>query len=212
VAVASVLVLVLTNAPYFLAHPEAWRHFSEANLEVGFYDYGSGNHGFTYLVYVLARGLGVDGSEEGWARFNLAWRLAGLGGLSLVVLAVKRAPVVVGGATKILGHFVTYPHIWEHHASGTLVAGALLVVGLVSAEDGRPRRLLPIALLAMALLALPTPFALLGPRPGLWSLGERALLPLSKAGPTVLLLVVGVAALLSHHPSQNSPSPKSQSR
>jgi len=197
VAVTSVLVLVLANVPHFLAHPEAWRHFSEANLEVGFRDYDSGNHGFTYLIYVLARALGVDGSEEAWANFNLVWRLLALGGVSLVVLAAQRAPVVVGGAAMLFGHFLTYPHVWEHHASGILVAGALLVVGLVSEEDGRlPRVLLPLALLAMTILALPTPFALLGPRPGLWSLGERVVLPLSKAVPTALLLGVAVAALL----------------
>jgi hypothetical protein len=48
---------------------------------------------------------------------------------------------------------------------------------------------------ALLLLALPTPFHLLGTRPSQWPAYGRYLLPLSKAVPTLVLLGVGVTAL-----------------
>jgi len=199
-AVALGIVLV-TTLPYFLAHPADWRTFAAANLGAPADGLDVGNFGLVYLLYVGAVAIGGDGLRDGWPVFLPIWRLAVLGVTALLVLVARRPSVLVGAVVMVLAHFLSYAHVWEHHMSAVLILGLLLVLELERRPG--PRLELPLTGAALLLLALPSPFGLLNPAPpgtsaeaaAAWPLGLRALLPLSKVLPTVLLYAVGVSRL-----------------
>ncbi len=196
VSAVALTALVATNLGYFLGNRGSWERFREFTLEAAAGQNG-GNHGLVYVFYLAGRDLGVDWTAERFGMFIVAWRLLVLGTLSLLVLVARDSPLKIGAATMLLAQFVTYPQAWEHHSSGVLAIGLLLVCGLAN-RNGRQRgrhALLGLAVAALFLLALPTPFYILGPRPSLWPAYGRYLLPLSKAVPTLLLLSVGGMAI-----------------
>ena len=67
----------------------------------------------------------------------------------------------------LLAFFVAYFHTWEHHYSGVMLAATALLLPGAGAVTGPRQRVL---LLLIALVALPTPYAMLSPGPS-WSLG-----------------------------------------
>ncbi len=140
------------SIPYFLLSPGDWQAFYALNArsEAGMH---SGNYGLVYLVYLLAGDLGLQPLLTGWSGVTLIIRLLALGGTAWLVLASRNRCVVTGAVAMLLAHFVSYPHVWEHHASGILLLAALLLTTGLAEKRG-----LPVIIGSIVLLALPTPF------------------------------------------------------
>jgi hypothetical protein len=149
-----------------------------------------------------------------------SWRSLVLGGTALLVLFGRARGALVGAIAMLLAHFVSYVHVWEHHASGIIVLGVLLLVilqrrmrqdvGRASARGKPPVASLVdgvafgVAAVATVILALPSPFALFDtvkdphvwdPSVG-WSLGVRVALAGSKAVPSAVLFLVALREAL----------------
>jgi hypothetical protein len=191
------------NLPAFVAHPDQWRSFYEQNFVQPIGGLDSGNHGLLYVVYLAVRDLGGRWTPAAWRETTALWQLAVLGGTAwLAFLSRHRERVLLGGAALLLAHFLSYVHVWEHHASGVVPAALLVLLALARApEQNRPS--IAVLLAALALLVLPTTFALQDrlrdPRvwdpTGGWPPWGRYLPPLCKAVPTVAAFAVAISAL-----------------
>jgi hypothetical protein len=193
----ALLCVVLFSLPYFLAHPEQWRAFVEGNFGVqgGWH---TGNFGFLRFLQLVAEDTGIPFFERHWAACVGTLRTIVLGATALAVFHSKNRSVVVGAATLLLAHFLTYHHVWEHHMSGVCVAGAALLT-----VPDRPKFVAPAVLVSLLLLAIPTPFGLLDSAkdPKLWDPSEHwprhalYLLVLPKVIPTMALFACSIAFL-----------------
>jgi len=117
----------------------------------------------------------------------LAWTAA-------CVLHSRRDDVVLESTVLLLAFFLGFLHCWEHHYSAVLLAGVFLLDRIASDRPPFPAAT-PLLVVALALIAAPTPFALLSEEPARWSAGGWLLLSLSKALPTLVVFAVGVRAL-----------------
>jgi hypothetical protein len=106
------------------------------------------------------------------------------------VVVWRRSPEVVpGAAVMLIVFFLGFFHTWEHHYSGAIVAGTALLLPARGAVAQSQR---PALLVCLALLALPTPYALL-PTP--WTAAQWIALSLSKALPLCGAFVVGLRSI-----------------
>jgi hypothetical protein len=96
----------------------------------------------------------------------------------------------------ILAHFLSYADVWEHHMSGALVVGMLILWSITEeGPDSARGRLSMVMAICLLLLALPTPYVFFDLakdpavfEPGLqWSPFVRDVLVLSKVAPTATL-------------------------
>jgi hypothetical protein len=217
---AALVITLVAGGPHFLAHPEDWHRFYEAYFGRPFGGIDAGNYGFSYWLFILGRHIAPSWVDEHWPFFADTWRNAVLAGTAGLVLLTRRPRLILTAVALLLAHFVSYAHVWEHHMSAVLVLGLLLLrehwpapradtpLGLGgTAPAPAERATLPpaaiVSLLAVLILALPTPFVFLDvakdpsvvdPSVG-WSSAARLLLAGSKALPTLALYIVGVAAL-----------------
>ncbi len=218
VAVGAAAIL---NAPYFVRHPAAWTAFYRENFSAASALSGldAGNFGLLYAFFRGAAETGYRWTIAGWAMFSAVWRIALLGSTALLVLLVRRRDLILAGCLLILAHFLSYPHVWEHHYSGVILV-LLLGLGRVVqlSRSGGGRALARLLAGAVVLLALPTPFLALNggqvsmtpdPLAG-WSAGARLALPLSKAAPLVVCFVL--LALALRRASSNSVTARSTGR
>jgi hypothetical protein len=199
--------LVALNLPIFVSDPEQWRAFRDLNFGLGSSGFGTGNFGFLYLVYMATGGLKGAWPLERWRLVTSVWQLLVLGSsASLALLSRHPARVRLGGCALIIAHLLSYAHVWEHHMSGAVPIGllVLLCVAGASPQSARARRWsIGLALAAIALLALPTTFYLQDTAhdpwewdPGdHWSIPARCVLPLVKAVPLLVLFGVALTAL-----------------
>jgi len=121
-----------------------------------------------------------------------------LAATSLLVFHSKKRSVVVGAAALLLGHFLTYQHVWEHHMSGVSVLGAVL---LTTCDRRRP---FTIAILSsLLLLSSPTLFGFFDVAKdqtvfdpsGQWPRYALYLIVLSKVLPTMILYLSSIVYL-----------------
>ena len=196
-AVAAAAV-VAVSAIYFLAHPYDWGIFYHANLATPVGGMDAGNFGLVYLMYRFVDDVRPALLVENWAAFLTGWRLAILSASAVVVWLSREDRVALGVATMLLAHFVSYPHVWEHHMSGVIVIG-LLALRAVWPDRTRASRIARAVLIAaLVLLAVPTPFALfdVDKDPAVWDPSaawpgwQRYVLVLSKAVPTLTLFCI----------------------
>jgi hypothetical protein len=126
-----------------------------------------------------------------------------------LVWTSRTRQLALGAATLLLAHFVTYQHVWEHHLSGVLVLGALLLTlpGLSKRDD-------VVLFSGLILGALPTPFVFFDAvrDPTIWdpsiSWPRYAIyvLVLSKAAPTLIFFLWSVRRLYGGGPEQPNQS------
>jgi hypothetical protein len=201
VGIAASAVLIALALPGFAAHSRDWAVFYADNFEPRLDGLDAGNYGLPYVLHLLAGGLGVAWSPATWLRFARLWQAGLLAATALLVLASRQPSLLLGAATLLLAHFLSYTHVWEHHMSGALLV--VLAAASVFARRAE-RRALAWLFGASLLLALPTPFALLDreldprvwdPAAG-WPLAQRLLLPACKALPLLAAYAVCVASLL----------------
>jgi hypothetical protein len=132
----------------------------------------------------------------------MVWRVSLLGLTALLVLFSRGDRVVVGSVAMILAHFVSYMHVWEHHMSGIVIMG-LMMLQAISSERSPSRPLVCLIAACVIVLALPTPFALLDrlKDPRVWdpftklAWQVRYWVVLPKALPTGLLYLICVTIL-----------------
>lgn len=219
-AAAALVITLAAAGPHFLTCPEDWRCFYGANFgrPVGGAD--AGNFGLSYWLFILGRHVAPTWTDEHWPMVASRWRHVALVATAALVLLARRPRLVVAAVALLLAHFVSYAHVWEHHMSGVVVLGLLLLrehwpAPHAAATLGPDRTadiptqhaVVPLAaivpLLAVLALAIPTPFVFLDvvKDPSVvdpsrtWSAGARLLLAGSKALPTLALYVVAVATL-----------------
>ena len=194
VAVTVVAVVAGTNLPLFLTESGSADAFWSKNFLGEPVGLDAGNHGLLYVVYLLGEMAWGGWHLPTWGAVTILWRVAVLLATTAVVLKAPKARIETVAALLLIGHFVSYFQVWEHHMSGAVLAGLLLCVGL---QRSGCARTLAVALCATAALALPTPFAVLRPDTSAWTLLERLAPPLSKAIPLVLLYALGVWVALT---------------
>ena len=176
--------------PGFALHPDDWETFRRINFSAPVGGLDAGNYGLSYVAHLL---LAPEGgwAEESWQRLVLVWQWGLLFSTAGLVVMARHPGLLLGAATLLLAHFLSYVHVWEHHMSGALVA--VLAAALVAEREGE-RGALAVLLACGTLLALPTPFWLLDsaldprvwdPSTG-WPSWQRALLASSKALPLLL--------------------------
>ncbi len=196
-------LIVLVSLPYFLSHPLDWTAFYQANFSRPLGGMDAGNHGLVYLIALTISYLEIRWWLEIFYPFASAFHWGMIGLTAFLVLFSRHPSVVLGAATLILAHFVSYIHVWEHHMSGVILMG-LLVLWDVLCRSHPSKILIVGCVLALLMLALPTPYAwfdtaqdvqVWDPSPD-WPLYARYLNPLCKVIPTVLLYGIGIGLLL----------------
>lgn len=204
-AVAAVAAVVLTNAPYFLAHSADWTAFSQRNFGPVTPDgFHGGNYGLLYVLWKLSRELALGG----FATFATLWQLGVLGVTALLVFW-RRPTMLTGALALMFAHMITYKHVWEHHASGAVVCAVFL---LLRANETAWRGRWLIAA-CVAALVLPTPFVLIDPLVAgqwdplpSWSPAARYLLPMCKAIPALILWLASLVLVTRSDHAPRSPS------
>lgn len=199
----AILMLALA-IPYFVTHPNDLNIFYAKNLANQAGGMDSGNYGLVYLVYLLVHDLKAGWMIEHWMELTSWWRLGTLGLTALVVFLSREDRVILGTGALIFAHFVGYSQVWEHHMSGAIVVGLLMLMSLSTRDEQHGRSIVPaLLILSLLLLALPTPFALLDQAkdPSIWDPAAnwpayaRYLLVLPKVIPTVAIYL-GALVLL----------------
>lgn len=153
VLLAAVFCVVALNVPYFVKSPEEWQHFYSTNFTP--YDsYGPGNYGFLYLLYLLASRSNLPFLMDCWETLAAVFWYGALAITAIFVFLARSSSVRLGVSALLLAHFLTYPHVWEHH----MTAPCVLAATMMTVPHSNNRTYCTI-LICLALLALPTPFA-----------------------------------------------------
>ncbi|MBK6848381.1 MAG: DUF2029 domain-containing protein [Proteobacteria bacterium] len=118
----------------FAGHPQQARTFWELNFSQPVGGMDGGNVGLVYAGYLALQRLWPEWQATHWSTVLGLWRLLVLGASALVVLLARKHDVRVGVALLLLAHFVSYAHVWEHHVSGILVLGVLLLLASPRAD------------------------------------------------------------------------------
>ncbi len=156
--VAGCVALAVT-VPYFLASPGDFKVFYRLNFETprGF---DSGNYGFVYFAFLLVSDLKSSFMVTNWDTVEGILRFVLLGSTAIFVLFSRRNNVILGSVALLLAQFLSYKHVWEHHMSGVVVLGLLLLT-VVSSGELSSRKFIFFTVGCLVLLALPTPFVFL---------------------------------------------------
>ncbi len=197
--------LLGANLPYFLSHPGEWEAFRSANIIAPVGGTDAGNFALFHLIHLVLRDLGPPGIGDGWLNHAPIIYFAFIGITAGIVLVSPNRNPVLAALTMLLAHFVAYSQVWEHHMSGVILLGVVLLTSQVDSDERSILRGLPLAwIVILVLLAIPTPFALLdtAKNPHVWdpagdfSPVSRYALVLSKAAPTFLFYLLCIGQLL----------------
>jgi hypothetical protein len=197
-AMTAVALVLLTSVVYFSIYPRDLKAFLGANVASPF-GHDSGNFGLLRLIDLVVFDLHVSPLIAHWNVLITVFSLLVLSAVTLIVWLSKSRDMVLGACALLLAHFVTYQHVWEHHMSGVVVIGCLLMT-----IKGEMRRWNPIVLTCLLLLALPTPYVLFDTArdssiwdpAGSWPHYASYLVILPKVIPTLGLFVLCLTKLL----------------
>lgn len=203
-AASGIVALLATTVPVFVTHPDWWRAFADANFDSHPLIWHSGFFGFTYVLFQLVQMAHVTWTVESW---TWTWHLLQvllLGAAAALSLTSRERNPLVGGAALYLAQSLSYLDVWEHHMSGVLVVG----IGVLWGMKGSSGRLSGLAVIvlwgALICLALPTPYPFFDraadpnvwdPSPS-WPPWAKLVVPLTKAGPELLLFVAALVWLI----------------
>ena len=185
-----------------LRRPDAWQTFLRLNFEATHLAATSDAGNYGVLHAVAQWGRAVDALPFGPVEVDAAawWlRIATLGAACVVTWRARGRlhGAETAGAALLLGHFISYPHVWEHHYSGVLLTGLLVVR---TAHDLERFMATCVAVACVTLIATPTPFCFWDgahdPRvwdpAAPWPPFRGALLATLKAGPALTLYVLAM--------------------
>lgn len=200
-AFAATIVGLLT-VPTFVAQPRLWDEFLSANAIA---PPNPGNFGALYVFNLAGGHLGYAWSQEGWRQVVRVGLVFFVGSAGLAVFLARRRALYAETAVLLLAQFLASFQVWEHHMSAAIVAGALLLLEIerqaalseqASSGSGRFDRVCAwIAAACLVVLALPTPYVLVGPDLRSWTFLERMAVQVTKPVPTLLLYLTGLVWL-----------------
>ena len=184
-----------------LLDPPAWDSFVQMNFSDRLGGMTTGNYGLFYIVHEV--GLSLEGPRfaEGWiSRASDVHKVVLV--LSAMFVVLARGSVVAGVCVMVFAHFVGFVHVWEHHMSGLLAVGLLLLLAVLRRQEQmRPSKwMLRLLIASLVALALPTPFVFLdvGHESSLF---DRVFLASSKAVPTLVLYGLSLTLLFQERRS-----------
>ncbi|MCX6537595.1 MAG: glycosyltransferase family 87 protein [Acidobacteria bacterium] len=194
--------VALLTIPLFVSDPGTWYDFRDANaVEMP----NPGNFGFMAALFFTLERLGIVWTRDLWSMVIAAGLLLWVGIAAWVVLLARRQACYAEVAVLLLAEYLASYQIWEHHMSGAIVAGGLLVVAMARhslasmdtdpAEARFSRTCAWLTAGCLVLLALPTPYALFEANPKLWTFGQRAFVQWAKPLPTLGLFIAGLVWL-----------------
>ena len=202
VAAAAGLTIAALTVPLFWERPDDWFNFLDANHVA---DPGPGNFGFLYALFLTIQLFGVPWSAALWSGIVTVGLAVLMGIAVLVVFGNRRKVFAAEVSLLLLAQALASYQVWEHHMTGVMVAGGMLLVAMLdrpAAGGSRgPSRLVPLSAWFVAgslvLIALPTPYALFDPNPKFWTAAQRMAIQWAKPIPTLVLYACGVAWLLA---------------
>ena len=205
VAVSTIPVLAAT-AVYFLMHSNDWAYFVDKNFSRDMGGLHAGNHGMIYfmihIINALAPGIGRDQVAGYLSHVHPV-----LVGITMLTAFFSRHPSLsLAALTVMLAHFTGYAHVWEHHSSGIILIGVVVLMGMRGQGTGgfnTTGRIIFYACLIM--LALPTPLFLFDTvyNPHVhdasvnWPLYQKLLATGAKAVPDTVMYALCMAELCS---------------
>lgn len=196
------VVLILTSVPYI---PDDMNIFINLNFSHPIGGLDVGNFSMPYFIYLFAKDHQFMWILNGWNQFLSIWRIVILGLTALLVVLTKNRKVGILSSSLLLAHFISYIHVWEHHMSGVIVIGTLLLFEIFNETiDKRNSLIIILILFALVLLAIPTPFTIFDTVKDTivwdasinWSPYQRYFLILSKIGPVFLLYIISILIMI----------------
>ncbi len=189
----AVTVIVLVGAAGLVTDPEFGVRVLRASVLGNAIGLDAGNHGPAYLSFVTARLVNPALPYQDWVWPARILRVTVLGLAAWAVLFGRRGDLLAGVGLVLIGHFASFLLLWEHHVSGALVAGVLLLAGMqADVRNAADTRRIAYAAACLVLLALPTPYVLMPPGPSAWTPWMFLILPSSKTLPLLALFGLGV--------------------
>lgn len=194
----AIAMIGITAVPHFLNYPGQLEFFLRVNFrpEGGMH---AGNYGLLRWVFLALQDSGTEFTADEWSLWTGAFRWIVLAFTAITVLLSRRNSVLFGASALLLAHFVTYQHVWEHHLSGVIVAGVVLLL-----DRNLNRATQWLVILALIMLVVPTLFGVFDAAkdPGVsdpslsWPRWMLHLLVLPKVAPTVVLYALATGSLL----------------
>jgi hypothetical protein len=151
-AAIAVLALVLAAGPYFLVHRQQLGSFIHMNflMEGGFH---AGNYGLVQFMRLVVEDTGTRFLLDKWVLVAGAWRALLLGGTAVAVLLAPTDRLRLGVPLMLMAHYLSFQQVWEHHLSGLLVLGSVILT-----VPGLSRRTRWAVWACLLLLAVPSPY------------------------------------------------------
>ena len=205
VAVATIPVLAATSV-YFLLHSNDWAYFVDKNFSRDMGGLHAGNHGMIYFMIHIINALAPGIGREQVAGY-LSFVHPVLVGITMLAAFFSRHPSVsLAALTVMLAHFTGYAHVWEHHSSGIILIGIVVLLGKRGQGTGGFKSTGRIMFYAcLVILALPTPLFLFDTvyNPFVhdagvnWPLYQKLLATGAKAVPSTVMYALCVTKLCS---------------
>ncbi len=193
-AVAAAAVAMASVAMWSLFAPEGPTFVSKFGLVDDVQGPHPGAFSLLQAIFVI-----VSTGSGRWlpVRFGMVpfiFMIVLLGWTILRILRARRDDVVLGSAVLLVAFFLGFLHVWEHHYSAVLLAGVFLL-GRVAGECRLEPDAVSLLVIALVLIAVPSPFAFVNQDPRTWTAGTWLLMALSKSLPAVVVLAIGMRAL-----------------
>ncbi len=196
------LAVLAVSLPHFMRHAGEWQAFRSANFSDPVGGMDAGNYGLVYLIYRIGDELQLQGMMSRWQDFASTWYMLVVGVTAVVVMLSRCTSLGMGVAALVMAHFVGYSQVWEHHMSGVVVVGCLMLHAMRQ-DETYSGRLEVVVIGALIVLALPTPFVWLDTAKDIrvwdpsteWPAWSRYALIMSKAVPATILYGVAMTWL-----------------
>jgi len=201
VAASTLAVIAALTVPLFLARPDDWFNFLDENRVA---EPGPGNFGLQYALFLTIQLFGVPWSGALWSGLVIVGLVVLVGLALVVVLCCRRQSFQAEVGVLLLAQALASYQVWEHHMTGVMIAGGMVLGAMLvpagTDQDRSARPRVPasawIVAASLALIALPTPYALFDPAPRFWTSAQRMSIQWAKPVPTLIIYACGLAWLL----------------
>jgi len=153
-----------------------------------------GNFSVMYQVFATSVFGGVPFHQKTVAIVSIAGSLLVIALCAIALVRSGTRDIRRTSGTLMAAFFLGYFRVWEHHFTAVLVGGLLVLVSLTAEEYKGERGTLGLLLFGLALLAAPSPFALLPADPRSWGPAAHYLLAWPKIMGTLCVVVAGAAS------------------
>jgi hypothetical protein len=199
----SAALFALFSIPYFLEHEGSLNTFVRLNFTQPTGGLHTGNFSLAYVFLLLGKSLGLASAKAGWTKEILSVHSLVLAGTGALVFFSKARNISIMAASMLLGHFLSYVHVWEHHYSAVVITGLMLWSGGLRENNASIKTYAPFCLLGLIAPSLfywldlakdPTIWS----PDASWSYFARISLAAPKVISTVVLYGLGVQVLVKN--------------